>query len=170
MKDTKDLDFKEIEEISGEEEEESEDFEETEENNSNEYVLVNTVQGNSKGYTRHDIKKDHEARRLQGMIGNPTKQKFAGIVHEKLIANCPVTVQDIHNANQRFGLGLANLRGKTTRTKPEHIRVDYVKIHWDFIQMHKYVTLVADVLFVNGLPFLVTSLREISLIMIEILP
>jgi hypothetical protein len=98
------------------------------------------------------------------MIGNPTEQEFAGMVHEKLITNCPVTVQDVHNANQIFGPDLANLRGKTTRTKPEHVRVDYVKISRDFIKMHKYVTLVADVLFVNGLPFLITSSRGISLI------
>ncbi len=93
-----------------------------------------------------------------------------GMVREKLITGCPVTVQDVHNANQFFGLDLANLRGKTTRTKPEHVRVDYVKIPRDFIKMHKYVTLVADVLFVNGLPFLVTFSRGISLIMIEFLP
>ncbi len=93
------------------------------------------------------------------MIGNPTKQEFVGMVREKLITNCPVTVQDVHKANQIFGPDLADLRGKTTRTKPEHVRVDYVKITGDFIKMHKYVTLVADVLFVNGLPFLVTSLR-----------
>jgi hypothetical protein len=36
--------------------------------------------------------------------------------------------------------------------------------------MHKYVTLVADVMFVNGLPFLVTSSRGISLVTIEYLP
>jgi hypothetical protein len=35
--------------------------------------------------------------------------------------------------------------------------------------MHKYVTLVADIMFVNGLPFLVTSSRGISLVMIEFL-
>jgi hypothetical protein len=133
-------------------------------------VLVITVRGNFEGYTRHEIKKAHKARRLQGMIGNPTEQEFAGIVHGKLITNCPVTVQDVHNANQIFGLDLANLRGKTTRTKPEHVRVDYEEIPRDFIEMHKYVTLVADMLFVNGLPFLVTSLRGISLITEEFLP
>ncbi len=60
--------------------------------------------------------------------------------------------------------------GKTTRTKPEHVRVDYVKIPGDFIEMHKFVMLVADMLFINGLPFLVTSSRGISLTMIEFLP
>jgi hypothetical protein len=46
---------------------------ETEENKSNKCVLVNTVQGNFEGYTRHEIKKAQEAKRLQGMTGNPTE-------------------------------------------------------------------------------------------------
>ncbi len=36
--------------------------------------------------------------------------------------------------------------------------------------MHKYLTLVADVMFVNVLPFLVTLSRGISLVTIEYLP
>ncbi len=63
------------------------------------FVMVNTVRGNFEGYTKHDIKKVQEASRLQGMIGNPTECKFEGMVREKLIANCPVTVRDIQNAH-----------------------------------------------------------------------
>jgi hypothetical protein len=87
-----------------------------------------------------------------------------------IIANCPVTVHDVQNADQILGPDLANLRGKMTRSKPEHVRVDYVKIPQDFVEMHKCVTIVADVMLVNGLPFLVTSLRGMSLITIEFLP
>ena len=79
-------------------------------------------------------------------------------------------MQDVHNTNQIFGPDLANLRGLTTRKKLEHVRVDYVKILRDLVDMHKYVTLVADVMFVNGLLFLVTSSRGISLVTIEYLP
>ncbi len=70
------------------------------------------------------------------MIGNPTEPQFTGMVHEKLIADCPVNVQDLHNANRIFGPDLANLWGKMMRTKPEHVRVDYVKIPQDFVKMH----------------------------------
>jgi len=45
-----------------------------------------------------------------------------------------------------------------------------VQIPEDFVQLHKYVMLVADVMFVNGLPFLVTSSRGLSLVTIEHLP
>ncbi len=140
-----------------------------EDEESNNLVMANNVRKNFEGFTKHEIKIAQEARRLQGMIGNPTDREFTGMVREKLIANCPVTAHDVQNANQNFGPDLANLRGKMTRSKPEHVRVDYVKISWDFVEMHKYVTIVADVMFVNGLPFLVTSSRGISLIMIEFL-
>jgi hypothetical protein len=150
--------------------EEEEKYEKEDENVTKECMMVTTVRGNLEGYTRHEIEKAKEARRLQGMIGNPTERELEGLVREKLIANCPVTVQDVHNANRIFGPDLANLRGKTTRKKPEHVRVDYVEIPRDIIDMHKYVTLVADVMFVNGLPFLVSSSRGISLVTIEYLP
>jgi hypothetical protein len=55
------------------------------------------------------------------------------------------------------------------RTKPENLCIKYAHIPWDFVELHKYVMLVADVMFVNGLPFLVTSLRGISLVTVEYL-
>jgi hypothetical protein len=78
-------------------------------------------------------------------------------------------VQDVYNPNRSFGLDLANLRGKTTRKQPEHVRVDYVEIPRNLVNMHKYATLVANMMFVNGLPFLVTLPRGISLVTIEFL-
>jgi hypothetical protein len=89
-----------------------------------EYMLVNTVCANFEGYTRHNIEKAYKAGKLQGMIGSPTERDFTGMVCEKLIANCPVTLQDIYKANQIFSPDLANVWGKTTRTKPEHVWVD----------------------------------------------
>ncbi len=133
-------------------------------------MLVNTVRENFKGYTRQDVKRTREARRIQGMIANPTEREFTGIVCENFLTNCPITVCNVDNANQIFGPNLANLRGKKTSAKPDHIRVKYARIPKDFIQLHKYVTLVADVMFVNGLSFLVTSLRGISLVTIKHLP
>ncbi len=134
------------------------------------FMMVNTVRASSEGYTKHDIEKAQEARHLQGMIENPTEREFVGMVREKLIANCPATVRDIQNANRIFGPNLANLRGKTTRTKPEHVRADYVKSPRDFRELHKYVTIVADIMFFNSLPFLVTLSRGISLVTIKFLP
>ena len=42
-----------------------------------------------------------------------------------------------------------------------------MKISKDFYQLHKYVTLTADKMFMNGIPFLVTFSRNIRLITCE---
>jgi hypothetical protein len=95
-------------------------------------MLVNTVRGNFEGYTRKEIERAREARRIQGMIANPTERELSAMVREKLLANCPVTVQDVNNAHHIYSCDLANIRGKTTRRKPEHAQIDYVQIPWDF--------------------------------------
>ncbi len=41
-------------------------------------MLVNTVRGNFKEYTRHKVERVREARRIQGMIANPTEREFVG--------------------------------------------------------------------------------------------
>jgi hypothetical protein len=79
-------------------------------------------------------------------------------------------VHDVNITHCIFGPDLANLRGKMTRTKPEYLSVEIVQIPWDFVQLHKYVMLVADVMCVNGLLFLVTSSRGLSLVTIEYIP
>ncbi len=84
-------------------------------------MIVNTVRGSFGGYTCHEVERAREARRIQGMIVNPTEREFAGMVREQLLTNCPVTVRDVDDANQIFGPDLANLRGKATGTKPECI-------------------------------------------------
>ena len=48
--------------------------------------------------------------------------------------------------------------------------MDYVQISRDVIQTNKYVTLTADVKYVNNLPFVITYGREIGLIMAEFMP
>ncbi len=78
-------------------------------------MLVNTVRGNFEGYTRKEIKRAREARQIQGMIANPTEREFSAMVREKLLASCPVTVQDVSNAHHIYGGDLANIRGETTR-------------------------------------------------------
>ena len=40
----------------------------------------------------------------------------------------------------------------------------------DFINLHKFVTLVADVIFVNDVTFLITVSHDIKFVMIEHIP
>ena len=58
-----------------------------------------------------------------------------------------------------------------TRTKHERVVTgEDVVIHRDFYLFHRFVTLTADVMFVNGMPFLATFSRDIRLTTVEFLP
>jgi hypothetical protein len=101
------------------------------------------------------------------MMGSPFDQDYQGMVREKILSSCPVTVGDIKNANLLFGPDLAGVRGKTVTTKPEHVVTDYMEVPKDFPDTHGVVKMTADVMFVNGLPFLATATRDINLVTIE---
>ena len=92
---------------------------------------------------------------FQAMLGHPSRTDFESMVHVNLIANGPATPENITHTHQLFGDDLAGLRGKAVQKKPEHVVMDYVQIPKDIIQMNKFVTLTADVMYVNGLPFVI---------------
>ena len=48
--------------------------------------------------------------------------------------------------------------------------MDYVKIPRDFCALHKFVTLTADVMVVNGLAVVITFGRGVGLITVEFTP
>ena len=131
---------------------------------------VATVWANYEVFTKCQIKQAIEACHLMSMIGAPTEHKFQGVVRINLLKDCPITTADIVHANKIFGSpDLTNLRGKTV-CKPEPVRTKYVDIPCVILDVHGRVTLMADVMFVNGIPFLVSSSRNIKLFTIEHVP
>ena len=62
------------------------------------------------------------------------------------------------------------VRGKSVRRRPAAVRPEYVNIPRSLFERIRNVTLAADVMFVNGLPFFVTLSRDIKLITLEFLP
>jgi hypothetical protein len=105
-----------------------------------------------------------------GMIGAPTEREFQGLVRLNLLKDCPVTHTDIVNAHKIFGPDLANIRGKMIRRQPEHVNTEIVDIPKHILDCQANVTLTADIMFVNKVPFLVSSSRNINLTTIEHVP
>ena len=48
--------------------------------------------------------------------------------------------------------------------------MDYVAVPKDFIKLHKVVTILADLIFVNGAPFLITMTRGIKFVTVQQIP
>jgi hypothetical protein len=115
--------------------------------------FVQTVRGNMEGFTRREVEEARAAREAQGMVGHPTNRESA-----------------VKNANLIFGPDLAGVRGRTARRPPEAVRTDFVHIPPIFLDRHRVVVLTADVMFVNGVPFLVSLARGLNLLTCEFLP
>jgi hypothetical protein len=104
------------------------------------------------------------------MLGHPTNRDFLGMVRGGMISNCPVTENAVTNAHQIFGPDLAGVRGRTVRRPPESVTTDYEQISWVILERHQLVTLAVDVMFVNGVPFLVSMARGLNLVTAEFTP
>ena len=86
------------------------------------------------------------------------------------LRNFSVEVSDVTNYSTIFGPNRNRLRGESTRQKPKGVREEYMKIPRDFYHLHKFVTLAADVMFVNSIPFLVNFSRNTRLVTVENVP
>ena len=103
-------------------------------------------------------------------VGNPSEKQFKEMVSSPNLKNCPVTATDVSNAHVIFGPNLPELKDKTVHKSPHRVEMEYLEIPCNYYTLQKFVTLTADVMFVNGISFLTTLSRKIRLVTAEYLP
>ena len=82
-----------------------------------------------------------------------------------------MTVADISNAPTIFGPNRPRIRGGTKRdTNVKRLKEQRISIPRELYKMHKRVTLTAHVMFVSGVPFLMTLSRKIKFRTTQFLP
>ena len=125
-------------------------------------TLVNTVCENMANFMKRQVKGAEAARKLYAKLAYPSEKDFKVIVKHNMIANCPVTVDDIEVAHKIWGKSLASLKGKMTCKKPQPVVArDFIKVPKELMSLHKDVYLTADLFFVNKIPFFLTHSRKI---------
>ena len=95
---------------------------------------------------------------MQCRIVHPPKERFKEVVSlgKNGLRICPVTTSDVSNAPIIFDPNCPRIRGATTRdTKVLKVKERRVAIPWEFYKMHKMVNITANVMFINGILFLV---------------
>jgi len=83
------------------------------------------------------------------------------IVERNLLPNCPINRKDILAAEDIFGPDLGIIKGKTVRHTPDAVRPQLAIIPDRIMRHYHDVTLAADIMFVNRMPFFVTISRNI---------
>ena len=115
------------------------------------------------GFSRKEVKQEKIARIVQSRVAHPSDLKFKQVVESPSFKNCPVTAKDVTNSRAIYGPDLPGLQGRSTRKKAKRVVPEYMCIPRALYERHKYVTLTADVMFVNGIVFLVSLSRGIRM-------
>ena len=129
--------------------------------------LLSTVEENKKLYSKRQVAGAEKAKNLYKVITYPSIRDYKHVVQSNQIKNCPVTIEDIKIWLKIFGDDVHALKGKSTRRKPRVVVNDYVEIPKEFIEAHKGVILFVDVLYIDGVTFLLTLSKNIRLITIR---
>ena len=121
-------------------------------------MLLETVTKNKTRYTNAEVQRAELARSIQCKIGRPSTREYIRLVTNNLLPNCPVTKRDIMAAEDIFGPDVGYLKGHTVRRNPPRINTDqvYTPLPPSVHERYKDVTLCADVMHVNGVPFFVS--------------
>ena len=101
------------------------------------------------------MKKAILARKARARVRTPTEADFIDMVSKVTLVNCPVIIFDIANACHMFGPDLLGVKINTVRRKLYRVEVEDITINIDY---HRFVslTLTDDIMFLNGMPFLIT--------------
>ena len=121
------------------------------ERNSN--VLVTTVAGEKKNYSRRDIRRAETANKLQESLMFPSDKAVLDMIDRNTIVNCEVTRRDFMLAKKIFGPNPNIIKGKTTRIQPTHVREDHWPIPPAILTNYKNVTIAIDIFTINGVRF-----------------
>ena len=124
--------------------------------------MVNTVASYQSNYSNQDYLRAVQARELQIKIGRPSIKESIKIVTNNLLPDCLVTKADNMEAEDIFGPEVEILKGKTMWHNPHTLKQVVEPWEPSIMRQYRHVTLGADVMFVNRIPFLVTVSRHIK--------
>ena len=133
------------------------------------HAFINTVENNKTKYTIKAYSDAVRARSLQNIIGRPSTQDYIKYVERNMIPNCPVNKADILRAEDIFGANIGSLQGKTVRKKSARIVTTIHELPTEIVQRYGEVTIEADIMYINGIPFVVTTSRHIHFCTAELI-
>ena len=124
------------------------------------HAFTNTVENNKTKYSFKAYSDAVHARSLQNIIGRPNTQDYIKYVERNMIPNCPVNKADILRAEDIFGANVGSLQGKSVRQKSPRIVTTIHELPTEIAQRHGEVTIEADIMYINGIPFVITTSRN----------
>ena len=87
-----------------------------------------------------------------------------------MVKGIPITRKDVKLAEQIYGPNIYALKRKTTNRKVNHVVAPITSIPKQILKEYKDSTLCIDVIFSNGIKFLLTVSRHIDFVTAQYVP
>jgi hypothetical protein len=117
----------------------------------NQVQLIQTMDENKAFFMNCQFARAKKAQELYHALRTLSIQDFKAILRINIIANNPVTIEDIEIAKQIFGSDIGSLKGKTTRQKPIPVVDNYIAIPEELYAKQQDIVLCIDGIKVNGM-------------------
>ena len=125
-------------------------------------INVVTVSKNKNKYTVRQIKQAELAREYQRKLGYTSSGQLIRIIGQGSLGKCDIVAQDVLRAIDIFGPDLGSLKGKTTSHKAQ--LQEEISI---IASIKEQQTMYIDLIFVNGLPYLLDVVNPLEYVMVH---
>ena len=99
------------------------------------------------------------------MFGYPPQKNFEHML--RTIKYFPVIIADICNANNIYRCDVPTLKGKNVRQQPKRVQAECIEAPDSMNEKIGNLTVADDVMFANGIPFVVSVSGGVNLKMVE---
>lgn len=127
-------------------------------------TYVTSVEEKKVKYTRQELTRAEEARKLQEKLGYPSTQALLDVLHGGAIINVPVTAHDVVRSVDIYGPSVPMLKGKSKKMKTKLFNEEK-----QIRTVSSMITLHIDIMFIDDNAFLVGVGIPIGLVSISVL-
>ena len=118
------------------------------------YSFLSLVSENKSNFTRIELKRIDNAKKLYINLGMPGYPKFFKDLEKNRIRDCNLTVDDAKRCLNVYGKEIAKLRGSKTRVRASKIKVmGITPLPETLVETHSSDMIAMDYLYVQGIPF-----------------
>ena len=127
-------------------------------------TLPVTVSENERLFSKREVEAAKKTRDLKRILGYPSDADLIQLLKSG-IKNAPVDVNDVKRAAIIYGPDWSELKGKTVMNKPSVVKIDPI-----MRPLHQLQILHVDIMFVEGIPFLISVCQPLGLVMVDRIP
>ena len=135
----------------------------------NTVAFIMTVEDMESLYSNHDVHNAKGARKLQCIIGQPNSWYFQHLIQNYLLSGCNLTANDVKIVDHIYGHDLRSIKGKTVQSSSEQVKIPISSIPPELMTKYQCVIAAINVMFVNKIPFFITTSHDIKFNTIEML-